>query len=132
MSRLKSNSALVITEDLRTGSGRRAKVEGLTLSQALKRLKSKHIELLVEVPVELRSGRTITYQWRWLGEWNEQTRRYHCDLTNAPGTLIECEDARGLYALRWQIELLFKALKQGVERRAPGSAGVPQSFIQTS
>ena len=113
LSRLKSNSALVITEDLRTGSGRHAKIEGLTLSQALKRLKSKHIELLVQVPVELRSGRTITYQWRVLGEWNEQTRRYHCYLTNAPDTLIECEDARGLYALRWQIELLFKALKQG-------------------
>lgn len=113
LSRLKSNSALVILEDLRTGPGRRAKVEGLTLSQGLERLKSRHIELLVEVPVKLRSGRSITYLWRVLGEWNEETGRYHCYLTNAEETLIECEDARGLYALRWQVELLFKALKQG-------------------
>ena len=33
LSRLKPNSALAILQDLRTGPGRRAKVEGLTLSQ---------------------------------------------------------------------------------------------------
>ncbi len=113
LSRLKSNSALLITRDLRTGSGRRAQVAGLTLSQALKRMKSRHIEMEVEVPVTLRSGREVKYRWRVLGEWNDETRRYHCYLTNAPNTLIECEDARGMYALRWQVELLFKALKQG-------------------
>ena len=112
LSRLKTNSALVISKDLRTGSGRRSKVAGKSLSTVLKRLKSKHIEFEVEVPVKLRSGRQVVHRWRVLGQWNEDTRRYHTYLTNAPNTLIECEDARGLYALRWQVELLFKGLKE--------------------
>ena len=113
LSRLKTNCALVIKEDLRTGPGRRAAVAGHKLSEVLKRLKSKHFEFIVEVPVTLRSGREVVYQWRALGERNDETGTYHVYLTNAPNTLIECEDARGLYALRWQVELLFRALKEG-------------------
>ena len=32
-------------------------------------------------------------------------------LTNAPEAMILYEDARGLYALWWQIEVVFKGLK---------------------
>ena len=41
LSRLKTNSALVITKDLRTGSGRRSKVAGKPLSEVLKRLRQR-------------------------------------------------------------------------------------------
>lgn len=112
LSRLKTNCALLISKDLRTGAGRRAQVQGQKLCEVLKRLKSKHFEFEVEVPVELRSGRIITYRWRALGEFNEETGKYHVYLTNAPATMIEVEDARQLYALRWQVELLFRALKE--------------------
>ncbi len=113
LSRLKTNSALVIKQDLRTGSGRRAQVVGQKLCDVLKRLKSKHFEFIVKVPVRLRSGREVIYEWRALGERNEGTGAYHVHLTNAPKELIECDDARGLYALRWQVELLFRSLKEG-------------------
>lgn len=45
--------------------------------------------------------------------WRAQrkTGKYHVYLTNAPATMVEFEDARPLYALRWQVELLFRALK---------------------
>ncbi len=112
LSRLKKNCALVIKADLRTGPGRRARVQGLPLKQALELLKSKTFEFIVEVPVELRSGRTVTYQWRALGERNDETGEYHVYLTNAPAKMLMCEDARELYRLRWQVELLFKGLKQ--------------------
>lgn len=94
LSRLKTNCALLISKDLRTGAGRRAQVRGQKLCEVLKRLNSKHFEFEVEVPVQLRSGRLITYRWRALGERNEQTGKYHVYLTNAPATMVEIEDTR--------------------------------------
>ena len=111
LSRLKSNCSLLILEDLTGGPGRRANVEGMTVSEALAKLKGKRAHWLVEVPVTLRSGREVYYRWRAIVELNEDTGAYHCYLTNAPESVILCEDARGLYALRWQIEVAFKGLK---------------------
>ncbi len=88
LSRLETNCALVIKTDLRTGPGRRAEVAGHKLCEVLKRLKSKHFEFIVEVPVTLRSGRVKVYQWRALGERNEETGKHHVYLTNAPKALI--------------------------------------------
>ena len=111
LSRLKSNCSLLILEDMTGGPGRRAEVEGMTVSEALDRLEGKGAHWLVEVPVKLRSGREVYYHWRVIVELNEDTGVYHCYLTNAPESMILCEDTRGLYALRWQIEVAFKGLK---------------------
>lgn len=109
LSRLKSNCSLLILEDLTGGPGRRADVEGMTVSEALARLKGKRAHWLVEVPVTLRSGREVYYHWRAIVELNEDTGAYHYYLTNAPEDLISCEDARDLYALRWQIDTIKRS-----------------------
>lgn len=111
LSRLKSNCALRIVEDMTKSRGRRAKVAGMTIRDALGKLRGKGAHWLVEVPVTLNSGREVVYHWRVIVELNEDTGEYHTYLTNAPESMISCEDARGLYALRWQIELAFKGLK---------------------
>ena len=111
LSRIKSSCALVILQDHSFGAGRRVDVVGCHLSQALKRLKRQQFEFIVQVPVMLRGGRRITYRWRAIGQRHPETGKYHVYLTNAPPELIPGEDARQLYALRWQIELLFKGLK---------------------
>ena len=64
---------------------------------------------VVEVPVTLRSGREVYYHWRAIVELNEDTGAYHYYLTNAPEDLISCEDARDLYALRWQIDTIKRS-----------------------
>ena len=112
LTRLKSNCALEVLEDLTPCRGRRTRVKGCPLDEVLKRLKRKRFEFVVKVPVVLRSGRTEFYHWRVLGEWNKETKRYHCYMTNAPEDMILCEDARGLYAQRWAIEVLFRGLKE--------------------
>ena len=111
LSRVKAGCALHIVEDLTGGPGRRARVEGLEVHEALEKLRGQGAHWLVEVPVTLRSGRIQTYHWRMIVERNEDTGRYHAYLTNAPETLISCEDARPLYALRWQVELAIKGLR---------------------
>ena len=112
LSRLKSSCALTIVEDRARGAGRRAALVGLPLREALGRMRRQRFEFVVEVPVTLRSGRVVRYRWRALGQYNQETGRYHTYLTNAPAALIDADEVGELYALRWQIELLFKGLQQ--------------------
>ena len=111
LSRLKSNCSLRIVEDLASGPGRHTDLVGETVKDALTRIRRKHVEWLVEVPVQLRSRRVIIYRWRVVGTRHPKTGHYHIYLTNAPAKLLECEDARTIYALRWQIEWAIKELK---------------------
>jgi IS4 transposase len=39
------------------------------------------------------------------------SERYHCFLTNVPTRRLRAEDIARTYALRWQVEILFKAMK---------------------
>lgn len=111
VTRLKTNCALRIVHDLSPGRGRRKALEGLPFSQALEGMQRQLVACVVEVPVVLKSGRQITYRWRALACWNPDKKRYHTYLTNCPEELVRAEDVEGLYALRWQIELMFKGLK---------------------
>ena len=105
LTRVKTNCALTIVENLSPGSGRRAKLEGMTVSQALAKTRRKYVEWMVEVPVTLRSGRELTYRWRVLAQRNDESGEYHVYMTNAPSELISVEDVGELYALRWQIDI---------------------------
>ncbi len=111
LTRVKKNCALKIVRDLSPGAGRRPQIEGETVSQALSRITRQHVEFLVDVPVKLRGGRVKHYHWRVLAQKNAHTGTYHVYMTNAARTLIDVDDVGELYALRWQIELLFKGLK---------------------
>lgn len=48
---------------------------------------------------------------RLIGRHNNTTGEYHLYLTNIPPEQLPAEDVQATYALRWQIELLFKELK---------------------
>jgi IS4 transposase len=63
-------------------------------------------ELLAEFPVS-----TGTVLLRIVGVRNLETGKYHRYLTSLPPGLLTPEELANLYALRWQIELLFKLLK---------------------
>jgi putative transposase len=111
LTRVKTNCALQIVQDVSPGAGRRAQVIGKTVSQALKGMTRKEVEFVVEVPVQLKSGRSQVYSWRVLAQRNDKTGEYHTYMTNAAREVIGVKDVGELYALRWQIELLFKGLK---------------------
>ncbi len=68
---------------------------------------SRHtFELLAEFPTS-----TGTVLLRVVGVRNRETGKYHRYLTSLPPGLLTPEELANLYALRWQIELLFKLLK---------------------
>jgi IS4 transposase len=53
----------------------------------------------------------VRHFFRLIAIWNEEDGRYHVYLTNIPQDMLAAEDVGAVYALRWQVELLFKALK---------------------
>lgn len=62
---------------------------------------------LVDVDVRFRYGVVL----RVVGDWNEETGCHHWYVTNLAPAAFPPEEIRRLYALRWQVELLFKEWK---------------------
>jgi IS4 transposase len=115
LSRLKSTANPKIIEDLAYGPGRRYPIEGKNLQEVLGRLKRGVLEAVVEVPVKLRAyrgrRRTITRRFRLVAIRNEETKKYHLYLTNTDSDRLVAKDIQAVYALRWQVEILFKQLR---------------------
>lgn len=116
VSRLKTTANPRIVADLGEGPGRRINVEGRRLQDVITRLKRERFEAIVEVPVKLRAyrgrQRKILRQFRLVAVRNHGTGQYHIYLTNASSTQLHVEDVAAVYALRWQVELLFRQLRQ--------------------
>lgn len=116
VSRLKSTANPQIVRDLTTGPGQRTPVAGKALQDVLGRLKRRVFEAIVEVKVKKRryrgKRRTITREFRLVAIRNDDTNDYHLYLTNTDAERLCADDVTAVYALRWQVELLFKQLRQ--------------------
>jgi len=42
--------------------------------------------------------------------YNDEERRYHCDMINLPVDQFSAESVTRVYALRWQVEILFQTM----------------------
>lgn len=116
LSRLKTNANPRIIKDLGGGAGRRIDVAGKRLQEILPRLRRKTFEAIVEVGFFKRSykgqKRYMRRRFRLIAVRNDETNTYHVYLTNTDSEQITTEDVTEVYALRWQVELLFKQLRQ--------------------
>lgn len=106
LTRVKTNATI---EVLKVVAGLPKKdFEGYSLfDRRLPKEKSGVIEILGQFS---QNGKTL-FSARVIGFWNPDSKRYHWYVTNllAPAKLIY-----PLYRLRWQIELMFKALKSSL------------------
>lgn len=115
LSRLKSNANPRITAVYRTHRGRAISLVGEKLQDGLPRLQREFLDAEVELryckrPYRGRQ-RTATLRVRLVGSRDPATGDYYLYLTNVPVEQLPAEDVQTTYALRWQIELLFKELK---------------------
>jgi IS4 transposase len=73
------------------------------------------IDAIVEVTFKRRiykgQQRQDTQSFRLVGVYNEESEKYHICLTNIQADTLGPEDIARLYRARWDIELLFKELK---------------------
>lgn len=104
LSRIKSNAELVIDEVIQ-GMSKRHEGNSL-LNIKFKKKRTDIIETIVSKVV----GDDIL-RCRAIGFWNPENKTYHWYITNlnVAATVIY-----PLYRLRWQIELIFKGLKQSL------------------
>jgi IS4 transposase len=115
LSRLKDNANPTITAVHQVVRGRAVVVVGRSLQEVLPRLKREVLDVEVEVAYRKRAylGKRTkgTLRLRLVGIRNAQSGRFHLYLTNVPPEKLPAEDVQTVYALRWQVELLFKELK---------------------
>lgn len=116
LTRLKANANPLIIAAHRRWRGRSIPVEGRRLKEVLPLLERGVLDVEVEVSFKRRAYRgkrsSATRPFRLIAIRNAQTGEYHCYLTNVPPDRLVAEDVTRTYALRWQVELFFKAIKQ--------------------
>ena len=90
-------------------------VEGKRLAEVLPRLRRKVLDAEVEVTHKTlkykEKQRTKTMRLRLVMVYNEETGQYHRYLCNLDPQIQDGLMVSALYGLRWEVELLFKALK---------------------
>lgn len=115
VSRLKGNANPTIIGVNQICRGNSIDVIGKRLKDVLPLLKRQLLDVVVEVEVKRRKykGKTakITRTFRLVCILNEETEEYHVYLTNIPNDVLIGEDIADLYSARWEVELLFKELK---------------------
>lgn len=116
LTRLKANANPLIVGLNRVHRGNALPVVGARLRDCVDRLQREVLDVEVNVRFERRSyagrARRDTAQLRVIGIRDPRTGDYHFYVTNIPPEKLPAEDVRATYALRWQVELLFKELKQ--------------------
>ncbi|MBI5511549.1 MAG: IS4 family transposase [Deltaproteobacteria bacterium] len=116
LSRLKANANPTIVAVNRRHRGRAVGLVGAKLRDVVQRLQREVLDVMVEVRFEHRryAGRTsrATQRLRVVGVRDAGSGEYHLYVTNIPPEKLAAEDVSATYALRWQIELLFKELKR--------------------
>lgn len=115
VSRLKENANPLILSSHIVHRGRAIDLAGKTWQDVEPHLRREVLDAEVEVSFRRRgyagkrSGDTMRV--RLVAVWNDEARKYHVYLTNITPDVLTPEDVAALYAVRWDIELVFKELK---------------------
>jgi len=115
ISRLKTSANPRIVAVNRNHRGRSIAVEGERLQDVLARLKREVLDVNIEVRCRHRTyggrRRSVIKIFRLVGVRDPQTATHHLYVTNLMPDELEAEHVARSYALRWEIELLFRELK---------------------
>lgn len=136
LSRLKGHANPLIVEMNRKHRGRAVGLVGKRLREVSDRLEREIVDVWVEVAFPRR---------RYAGQIRRGTQRlrvvgirdgasYHFYVTNIPPEKLAAEDIRATYALRWQIELLFRELKSQyrLEQLPSGRRAVVEALLHAA
>jgi putative transposase len=115
LTRLKKNANPLLVSALRVWRGQSVDIVGRRLQEILPLLQREVLDAEVEVVFTKRTyagHRTRARRtFRLIAIRNAETGEYHTYLTNLPPDRLDAEEVSRIYAMRWQIEILFKAMK---------------------
>jgi putative transposase len=113
--RAKKSIDPVILDRHREHRGRAVQVIGQRLRSVIDKLHRSVLDVQVELQVRRRGYRGRRHKTpmfvRAVGVREQEQRDYHVYLTNIVPEDLDPEDIARAYALRWQVELLFRELK---------------------
>ena len=113
--RAKSNFNPLIVAVHRSWRGQSINVVGHKLLDVLPLLQRGLLDVEVEVEYELRVYKGVRRKtrrtFRLVAVRNDDSGEYHRYITNVDAQKLPAEDVRHTYSLRWQVEILFKAMK---------------------
>lgn len=116
LTRLKANANPMVVTLNRVHRGRAVPVVGERLRDVADRLQREVLDVEVDVRFQRRAyggrARRDVQSLRVVGIRDDHAKQHHFYITNVPVEKLAAEDIRATYALRWQIELLFKELKR--------------------
>jgi len=115
VSRLKRSSNPVIVAQNRRWRGRSVAVVGQCIWDVVDRLQREELDVTVQVRSRHRvyAGRCSSEvrTFRVVGVRDEASGEYHLYITNIGVEALQPADIARVYAVRWEVELLFKELK---------------------
>jgi len=115
LSRLKANANPLIVDVHRRWRGRSIVVAGRRLRDVIGSLQREILDVEARVEFDRRSYRgkrsRARRTFRVIAIRNHDSGEYHVYVTNVPPEKLAAEDITRTYSLRWQVELLFKAMK---------------------
>lgn len=132
LSRLKSNANPILTAVHR---GQARDLLGCSLQEVLAGLQGDTLDVGVELTYRKRRYAGHRHKGslslRLVGRRNPSSGEFHLYLTNIPTEQLPPEDVQATYALRWQIELLFKELKRHyrLEDMPSGKRDIVESLL---
>lgn len=116
LTRLKGNANPTIVGVNQTHRGRAIPLLGEKLRDVIDRMERETLDVMVEICFQRRRyggrARRDSQIVRVVGARDPDTKAYHLYVTNAPADKLGAADVQAVYALRWEVELLFKELKQ--------------------
>jgi putative transposase len=110
VTRLKTNANPTLVRVL-GGTKADQALAGGPLQDVLARLRRPVLDAVVRVRYANKRGRQVHAEFRLVALRDDERKTYRLYITNVPPERLSAEDIAKIYALRWEIEILFRQLK---------------------
>jgi hypothetical protein len=127
-SRLKKHACFRIV------SSENGSLDGVTVKHAVRLMRGKSFDVQVDYLYRRIRRRDYAYrhvEMRVVAVWREDLGLHRLYVTNAPASRLALQHVSAVYALRWEIELLFRELKTlyRIEQMPSGRCGATECVL---
>jgi Transposase DDE domain len=115
-------------------SSENGSLDGMTIKHATRLMHGKSFDVQVDYVYRRIRQRDFAYrhvEMRIAAIWREDLGVHRLYVTNAPASMLALEQVPAVYALRWEIELLFRELKTlyRIEQMPSGRRGATECLL---
>jgi IS4 transposase len=115
-------------------SSENGSLDGVTIQHAVRVMHGKSFDVQVDYLYRRIRRRDFSYrhvEMRVVAIWREDLGVHRLYVTNAPASMLALEQVPAVYALRWEIELLFRELKMlyRIEQMPSGRRGATECLL---